>query len=127
VDNATLFVERVGGQGGDVTISSNLLAKTSFPGSDTLGIIVEGTLEASGAVAGLFYAGERAVVGGTVFGGLVAGEFCTSGDCEGSAEANIVAVPGLAYALPPGFAVVPDSHVATFRTVSFERRGRYGE
>jgi len=140
-DRATFFVERLNpgaGSGGSITIDGDILPRNNFPNVDVLGLIAERRVHVTGrnqnrletngqAVAGVLYAGERAVVeGGTVFGSVIGAEFCSAENnanppaCQAGGNAAVVHVPGIEYNLAPGFEFIPS--VPTYRIASYERR-----
>lgn len=134
---ANFFVEKdAEGKGGSVTIDGDVLPGNSFPDEDVLGIVAEKNFRMTGATqnidgapktqvaAGLFYAGERAIVenSGVLFGTLVAADFCTTSNCTAGQQAKIVQVPGLEYRLGEPFKYAPNPMAAEYRIVSFERR-----
>jgi hypothetical protein len=123
-------------RGGNVTVDGDLLPSNSFPDVDVLGIVAERQFYMTGdnqqipnapsgqVAAGVFYAGELAVVAksATVFGTVMAPRFCTTSNCNAGQKANLVQVPGLEYKLAPGIAALDGTTIPTYRVVSFERR-----
>ena len=79
------------------------------------------------AITGLMYAGERVVVeGGTVFGSVMAPEFCTAEsaqqECQsGGGSVAVVHTPGIEYNAAPGFEFLNNLLEPSFATRSFER------
>ena len=144
---STLFVETgTYGGGGDVTIDGDILPKgfdasgapCTFPDCSVFGIVAEKRVHVTGrnqnrlatdgqAITGLVYAGERVVVeGGTVFGSVMAPEFCTAEsatqECRsGGGSAAVVHTPGIEYNAAPGFEFLNNLLEPSFATRSFER------
>ncbi|WP_243094020.1 hypothetical protein [Thermus thalpophilus] len=135
-NKATLFVEKLNNQGGNVTLDGHLLPGNSFPDQDVLGIIAEENLTITGdtqnitgspqrqVVIGLFYAGNtlNAGVNATVFGTAIGKQVCVNNCNPGGGSARFIQVPGLEFNLPPGFSLIPNATSATFSQLTYERR-----
>lgn len=136
---STLFVEKSGNAGGNVTVDGNVLpgggGSGTFPDSDVLGVLAENDITFTGdnqnglattkqVAIGLFYAGNQATVSkdSTLMGNLTADTFCTSSNCNAGQGPSIIQVPGLEYNLPPAFDRLNNSTLATFRILAYERR-----